>query len=266
MGPAINSAPKLELGKKMDREEAKALVDDLYRKTLARWDDRVNAGPFMEELRRGTLPMDAIRLFWKNWAYYVFEINNIIACTYQRHIGFLKRHWDLLAAFSAKVADEYIHPEPPGHVKVVMEQSKVFGVPDNEVIECRMLAECRGILEFKRGLMHEGTMLEWWSGVATEEPIGYWAREWRQALTEKYGLGLDQTQYFRTHEEADLEEHDEGVMGHGEFNRTVLQRLLEAGEVSMRPGFTLEYSPLTAVDFYGLFFDGVYRHSKTGSK
>jgi hypothetical protein len=42
----------------------------------------------------------------------------------------------------------------------------------------------------------------------------------------------------------------------------VLQRLLEAGEVSVRPGFTLEYSPLTAVDFYGMFFDGVYRHAK----
>ena len=266
MSPAINSTPRLELGKKMDREEAKALVEELYRKTLARWDERINAGPFMEELRRGTLPMDAIRLFWKNWAYYVFEINNIIACTYQRHIGFLKRHWDLLAAFSAKVADEYIHPEPPGHVKVVMEQSRVFGVTENEVIECQMLAECRGILEFKRGLMHEGTMLEWWSGMATEEPIGYWAREWRQALKEKYGLHLDKVQYFRTHEEADLEEHDEGVMGHGEFNRTVLQRLLEAGEVSMRPGFTFEYSALTAVEFYGIFFDGVYKHSRETAK
>ncbi len=76
----------------------------------------------------------------------------------------------------------------------------------------------------------------------------------------KYGLNLNQVEYFRTHEEADLEEHAGGVMGHGEFNRTVLQRLLEEGNVSLRPGFTLEYSPLTSVDFYGLFFDGVYKH------
>ena len=249
----------LELGKRMGRGEAKNLVDRLYRKTLERWDERVSRGAFMQELKKGTLPLEAIQLFWKNWAYFVFEINNIVACTYQRHIGFFKRHWDLLTAFSDKVADEYIHPEPPGHVKIVMEQNKVFGVSGDEVIECQMLAECRGILEFKRGLMYEGTMLEWWSAMATEEPIGYWARDWRQALTEKYGLKLDQVEYFRTHEEADLAEHAEGVMGHGEFNRAVLQRLLEEGQVSMRPGFTFEYSALTAVDFYGLFFDGVYK-------
>ena len=262
MSSPTASRTDLELGKKMSREEAKTLVDGLYRKTLARWDERVNRGAFMQELTKGTLPMDTIRLFWKNWAYFVFEINNIVACTYQRHIGFFKRHWDLLTAFSDKVADEYIHPEPPGHVQIVMAQSKVFGVPDDEVIGCQMLAECRGILEFKRGLLYEGTMLEWWSAMATEEPIGYWAREWRKALMENYGLNLDQVQYFRTHEEADLEEHAEGVMGHGEFNRVVLQRLLEGGEVAMRPGFTLEYSPLTAVDFYGLFFDGAYQHSR----
>ena len=214
----------------------------------------------MRELKTGTLPLEAIRLFWKNWAYFVFEINNIVACAYQRHIGFFKRHWDLLTAFSAKVSDEYIHPEPPGHVKIVMEQTKIFGIPEEEVIACQMLAECRGILEYKRGLLYEGSILEWWAAMATEEPIGYWAREWRQALTEKYGFKLAQVQYFKTHEEADLVQHDEDIMGHGEFNRLVLQRLLEEGLVWMRPGFTFEYCALTAVDFYGIFFDGVYKH------
>jgi len=266
MESGIVGAAGLELGKRMAREEAKNRVDGLYQKTLERWDERVTRGAFMQELKKGTLPMDAIRLLWKNWAYYCFEINNIVACTYQRHIGFFKRHWDLLTAFSDKVADEYIHPEPPGHVKVVMEQSKIFGVTEEEVIGCQMLADCRGILEFKRGLLYEGTMLEWWSAVATEEPIGHWARDWRLALTEKYGLKLDQTAYFRTHEEADLQEHAEGVMGHGDFNRAVLQRLLEEGEVSMRPGFTFEYSALTAVDFYGLFFDGVYNRFRQKTK
>ena len=127
MSTGMTTATRLELGKKMNREEAKSLVDELYRKTLERWDERVNRGDFMEELRQGTLPLGAIQLFWKNWAYFVFEINNIVACTYQRHIGFFKRHWDLLAAFSAKVADEYIHPEPPGHVKIVIAQSKEIG-------------------------------------------------------------------------------------------------------------------------------------------
>ncbi len=260
----VNLAP-LKVGGAMSEQEAEQRVEALYRATLDRWEERVNQGPFMQELRKGTLPMEAIQLFWKNWAYFVFEINNIVACAYQRHIGFLKRHWDLMTAFSAKVADEYMHPKPPGHVLVVMEQSKIFGVSDEDVIACQMLAECRGILEYKRGLLHEGSILEWWAAMATEEPIGYWAREWRQALMEKYGLNLNQVSYFKTHEEADLEEHDEGVMGHGQFNRTVLKRLLQEGLVWMRPGFTFEYCPLTAVDFYGIFFDGVYKHAQKKS-
>ena len=252
---------RLELGKKMEPQEAKNLVDALYRKVLERWEQRVNGSAFMQGLRAGTLPLEAIRLFWKNWAYFVFEINNLVASTYQRHIGFFKRHTDLMASFSAKVADEYIHPKPPGHILLVLEQTRIFGIPEEEVIACRMLADCRGILEFKRGLLHEGTLLEWWTAMATEEPVGHWAREWKQALTGKYGFQLAQVEYFRTHEEADLEVHSDGILGHGEFNRVVLQRILEEGLVETRPGFSFEYSPLTAVDFYGLFFDGVYNRS-----
>ena len=261
MGTAKAHIPPLEPGVKMSPDAAMARVAALYRGTLERWEYKVNRGPFMQELKAGILPMEAIQLFWKNWGYFVFEINNIIACTYQRHIGFFKRHWDLLAAFSDKVADEYIHPEPPGHIKIVMEQTRIFGIPEEEVIACQMLAECRGILEYKRGLLYEGTMVEWWSAMATEEAIGYWAAEWRQALTEKYGLKLAQVRYFKTHEEADLEDHEDRVMAHGEFNRTVLRRLLEEGLVWMRPGFTIDYCAFTAVDFYGLFFDGVYKHA-----
>jgi pyrroloquinoline quinone (PQQ) biosynthesis protein C len=215
----------------------------------------------MQELMAGTLSMEAIRLFWRNWAYYVFEINNLIACAYQRHIGFFKQHPDLLASFSAKVADEYIHPRPPGHVLIVLEQGEIFGLTRDDMIACEMLAECRGILEFKRGLLHEGTMLEWWASMATEEPIGYWAGQWREALTSKYGLESAKTRYFKTHEEADLEEH-EGVMGHGQFNRGVVQRIIESGIVNLRPGFSPNYVVRTCVDFYGLFFRGIYERVK----
>lgn len=252
--------PPLELGHKMKPQEARAYVDALYRNMLERWDKKVTQGPFMRDLVAGTLPMEAIRLFWRNWAYYVFEINNLIASSYQRHIGFFKRHPDLLAAFSAKVADEYMHPRPPGHILIVLEQGEIFGLSREDMIACEMLAECRGILEFKRGLLHEGTMLEWWSSLATEEAIGHWAAQWRTALTEKYGLSLAQARYFQTHEEADLEEH-EGVMGHGEFNRTVMQRLLEQGMVELRPGFSPEYILRTCVDCYELFFRGVYEQA-----
>ena len=40
-------------------------------------------------------------------------------------------------------------------------------------------------------------------------------------------------------------------MGHGSFRRMVLQRLLEDGMAEVRPGYSLEYCGMTAVDLHG---------------
>lgn len=254
------SAP-LEVGRKFSSEEARRFMDGLQEVSYGSFRERVLAGPFMSELRAGTLPLEAVRLFWQNWAYFVFEVNNILAMAYQRHIGFFKRHPDLLASFSAKVADEYIHPEPPGHVKIVLAQGKVLGLTEEEMIACPMLPECRALLEWRRGLLYEGTMLEYWCSLLNEENIGHWAREFGRALVERYGLSWGQVRYFKTHEEADLETHAGGILGHGEFNRAVTQRLLEEGRVEMRPGFTPLYCLETGVAYLALFLEAAYRHA-----
>jgi len=250
------------LGKGLAPEEARRYVDHLYRLCYERFSEAVLHSPFMRELVAGTLPMETIRLFWKNWAYFVFEVNNIVAMAYQRHIGFFKRHPDLLASFSAKVADEYMHPEPPGHVKIVLEQGRILGVTDEEMISCQMLPRCRALLEWRRGLLYEGTMLEYWSSLLNEENVGHWAREFGRALTEKYGLSWQKIRYFKTHEEADLVTHANGILGHGEFNRAVVQRLLEGGLVETRPGYTPEYCAETSSAYFGLFMEGVYLCAK----
>ena len=248
-----------DFGKKIKPAAAKTYVDQLYEEVYTRWDRKITTGEFMRDLAMGALSMDVIRLFWKNWYAFVAEINNLIGCSYQRHIWFFKQHRDLYAAFSAKVADELMTPKPPGHISVVIEQGKTFGWTEDEMVGCQMLPECRALLEWHRGLLYEGTITEWWAALADEEPIGHWSKQWREALTDKYGFQAGQTDYFRVHEEADLEVH-EGVMGHGEFNRRSLQRLLEEGLVLLRPGFTLEYCAFTSVDYLAMFFDGVYKH------
>jgi hypothetical protein len=86
----------------------------------------------------------------------------------------------------------------------------------------------------------------------TEEPIGHWAATWYKTLTTKYGFNPQQAVYFSTHEEADLKEHDDGVMGHGSFNRMVMQRILEDGYADTREGYNLEYCATAAVDLYGI--------------
>lgn len=247
-----------QLGVKMSHPEAKAYVDQLNAKVLKRWEERVTQSAFMTSLREGTLPLSAIRLFFKNWGAFTVEINTLIAASYHKHIGFFKRHVDLLGPFGAKVADEFIHPKPPGHVLVMLETARALDLSEEEILRQPMLPEARAILDFKRGLLWEGTLAEWWFSMLTEEPIGHWAASWYQALTNRYAFSREQAIYFSTHEEADLREHDEGVMGHGSFNRTVMERILEDGYADVREGYTLEYCALTAVDLYGIMHRGVY--------
>jgi pyrroloquinoline quinone (PQQ) biosynthesis protein C len=241
-----------QLGVKMSPDDAKAFVDTMNKKVVQRWKERVTQRPFMSRFIEGQLPMPAIKLFFKNWGNFTVEINTLIAASYHKHIGFFKRHPDLLGPFGAKIADEFIHPKPPGHVLVMLQTAAAFGLSTDEVLRQPMLPEARAILDFKRALLWEGTVAEWWFSMLTEEPIGHWAAAWFKALTTHYGFSRQQAVYFSTHEEADLKEHDDGVMGHGSFNRMVMQRILEDGYADVREGYSLEYCAIASVDLYGV--------------
>lgn len=247
-----------KLGVKMVPQEAMAYVDQLNEQVLKRWEERVTSGSFMTSLREGTLPLSAIRLFFRNWGIFTIEINTLIAASYHKHLSFFKRHPDLLAPMSAKVADEFIHPKPPGHALVMMQTGKALGLTEEEILRRPMLPEARAVLDFKRALLWDGTMAEWWFSTLTEEAVGHWAGVWYQALTTHYGCTKEQAIYFSKHHEADLKEHDEGIMGHGPFNRMVMQRILEDGYADVHEGYSLEYCALTTVDLYALMHRGVY--------
>jgi thiaminase len=51
---------------KMSAGDAKAYVDELYRKVAKRWEERVTRSQFMKELTAGRLPKKTFRLFFKN--------------------------------------------------------------------------------------------------------------------------------------------------------------------------------------------------------
>jgi hypothetical protein len=157
-----------------------------------------------------------------------------------------------MAPMAQKLADELIHPKPPGHVHVVIETGAALGIAEDEIFLSPMLAEFRAKIDFKRSILWEGTVAEFYAAGATEEQTGYWSADFFKALTTHYGLTAQQAIYFSTHEEADLKEHADGVMGHGSFRRLVLQRLLEEGIADVRPGYSLEYCGLTAVDLHGV--------------
>src|SRR6266446_667504 len=233
-------------------DQAGEYVNEHYRKVAARWRARVTDSPFMQQLRAGTLPREALTTFFKNWGSYTIEINTVEAASYHKHISFFRKHRDLMARMAEKLADELIHPKPPGHVHVVVETAKALGITEDEIFLAPMLAEFRAKLDFKRSLLWEGTIAEFYAAGATEEQTGYWSADFYKALTTHYGFSRQQAVYFSTHEEADLKEHDQGVMGHGSFNRMVMQRILEDGYADVREGYTLEYCAIASVDLYGV--------------
>ncbi len=238
------------MGQKLSTDAAKAAVDDLYSKVADRWQQVVTQGEFMTSLSTGELPREAIKLFFRNWGAYTIEINTIVASTYQKHLTFFKKHRDLMAPMGEKIADEFMHPKPPGHFLVMLQTAKALGITEDEVFMQPLLPMFRGKIDFIRGLLYEGSVAEWWSSITTEEMIGYWSRDFRAALTKKYGFSDQEATYFGTHEEADLAEHEDGVMAHGSFNRAMLQRLLEDGMAEERPGYGLAYCSQTSVDLH----------------
>src|SRR5512142_428567 len=186
------------MGSGMSGEAAKEVVDSLYAKVRQRWQERVSDGPFMCALGHGTLPRQALRTFFQNWGSYTIEINTVEAASYHKHIAFFRKHRDLMAPMAQKLADELIHPQPPGHVHVVLETAKALRIGEVEIFLAPMLAEFRAKLDFKRSLLWEGTMAEFYAAGATEEQTGYWSAEFFKALTTHYGLSREQAVYFST--------------------------------------------------------------------
>jgi len=245
-------AIRIQLGQKMSPQEAGRTVDELYQKVAQRWEEKVNKTPFMTRLVEGKLPRKVLQTFFRNWGAYTIEINTLAACTYHKHLTFFKKQRDLMAPLGEKIADEFIHPKPPGHFLVMLQTAQALGLTEEEIFSQSMLSEFRAKIDFMRSILYEGTTAEWYGCVTTEEQIGHWSKVCYDALSRHYGFTREQAIYFATHYEADLEEHEEGVMGHGTFNRMALQRLLEAGMADERPTYGVEYCAMTSVDLHGV--------------
>lgn len=236
---------------KISPEDAKKTVDELYRMVADRWEKKVNGTVFMMRLREGKLPKKVLQVFFRNWGAYTIEVNTLVASSYHKHLTFFKKHRDLMGPMGEKIADEFIHPKPPGHFLVMLQTAKALRLTEEEIFSQSMLSEFRGKIDFLRGILYEGTAAEWYASITTEEQIGHWSAVCYKALTEHYGFTRGQATYFATHVEADLEEHEEGVLGHASFNRAALQRLLESGMADERPTYGLEYCAMTSVDLHG---------------
>ena len=235
----------------MDAKEAKAYVDKLYQELHVHWKQKIHHGPFMTQLREGRLPLACMRRFFKDWGLFSIEVVALNAVSYYVHLPFFIRNFDLLPAFTDKIAEELISPKPPGHTLILLETASALGLSRQEVFEQPASPAGRAISDYCRRVFQDGSIAELWGLHAYEETLGYWSKQWAAALTTHYGLVGRQAVYFTAHAEADLIQHEEH-MGHGPLNRMILQRILEQGLTETKLGYDLRYCAFTMVDLHSL--------------
>jgi pyrroloquinoline quinone (PQQ) biosynthesis protein C len=240
----------------MPEDEAVTYLDELEQKVLAHWADKVETSPFMTELCDGTLPMESIKLFYKNWGAFVPVINSLYMTQFYNNLWFFVSNVDLMNTFTEKVLDEFGHPEPPGHIRILISTGEALGLTQDEILIEPMLAEARGLTDFQRTLVNNGPIHEYWASVLWESSFGHSCNKWFKALTTHYGLSEKQAEYFYKHYEADTMDHL-GREAHAEVTKHVLARLFAHG-ISERPGYPFEYCAQTPTDLYRQMLDGVY--------
>ena len=114
----------LEIGKKLSPAKRQLLPTQIKQRMYARWNEKIFGGAFMRDLEAGKLPLETIKLFWRNWYSYPVEVNNFHLIIYQRHQGIFARHRDLLAPYVGKISDELVNPSIPGHIQVLINKAK----------------------------------------------------------------------------------------------------------------------------------------------
>ena len=235
----------------MNSTEAKAYVDQLYHDLFLHWEQKIHHGSFMTQLREGRLPLGCVRRFFKDWGLFSVEVVALNAVSYYVHLPFFVRNYDLLPAFTEKIAEELISPKPPGHTLILLETAKALGLSRAQVLEQPASAAGRAISDYCRCMFQDGSIIELWGMHVYEETLGHWSKQWANALVSHYGMTTQQAVYFTAHAEADLLQHD-GRMGHGPLNRMILQRILEQGMTTTKLGYEPKYCAFTMVDLHSL--------------
>ena len=69
-----NRRKKDYFGKKLSPKESEKVIAELRGTMLGLLDRWLIKGRFHQELGKGTLPMEAIKVFWQNWHGFVAEI------------------------------------------------------------------------------------------------------------------------------------------------------------------------------------------------
>ena len=162
----------------MSAKEADALVVDLTKKVYDRWAQVVETTPFMKELVAGTLPKKTIQEFYRNWASFVPTINSCYTTQFYKHLWFFVSNIDLMKPYTEKVLDEFGHPEPPGHIHILLSTGHALGLTNEQMLQTPMLSSARALTDFHRTLVNDGLIHEYWCSVLWERSFGETCLKW----------------------------------------------------------------------------------------
>jgi len=237
---------------KMTAQEAKQKSEGIRKVILDTYREEIKPSPFFTDLRAGTLSRDQLQGWIKNWYSFALEVNTGMATVYHQFVGFFKRHPELENRIAQRIGEEFTTPAIGGHARMLPILGKALGVKAEEMIECELIPEARGLVDFFVRSWIDIPLAECFAVHMEEEIFGFISRDFRQSLP-KYGVTDDDMKYFRVHEEADLDE------AHGGTNQAILEVALQEGYGNERAGWPLEYCGKIAVQMIGNFYDGVYR-------
>ncbi len=237
---------------KMTAQEAKQKSEAIRKIIIDTYKNEVKPSPFFTDLRAGTLSRPRLQGWIKNWYSFALEVNTGMATVYHQFVGFFKRHPELENRIAQKIGEEFTTPAIGGHARMLPVLGKALGVSADEMIECELIPEARGLVDFFVRSWIDIPLAECFAVHMEEEIFGFISRDFRQSLP-KYGVTDDDMKYFRVHEEADLDED------HGGTNQAILEVALREGFGNERAGWPLEYCGKIAVQMIGNFYDGVYR-------
>jgi pyrroloquinoline quinone (PQQ) biosynthesis protein C len=237
---------------KMTAQEAKQKAEAIRKVILDTYHREVQPSPFFNDLRAGKLSEARLKGWITNWYSFALEVNTGMATVYHQFVGFFKRHPDLENRIAQKIGEEFTTPAIGGHARMLPILGKAIGVSADEMIECELIPEARGLVDFFVRSWIDIPLAECFAVHMEEEIFGFISRDFQQSLP-KYGVAQEDMKYFRIHEEADLDED------HGGTNQAILEVALQEGYGNERAGWPLEYCGKIAVQMIGNFYDGVYR-------
>ena len=166
----------------MTVQEAKLKSAAIRKIILDTYHDEVWPAPFFTDLRAGTLSRPRLQGWIKNWYSFALEVNTGMATSYHQFVGFFKRHPELENRIAQKIGEEFTTPAIGGHARMLPVLGKALGVNPEELIECELIPEARGLVDFFVRSWIDIPLAECYAVHMEEEIFGFISRDFRQSL------------------------------------------------------------------------------------